>query len=229
MATVASVYSTPRFERRPEQIIGEQSERPLRPAISNKRVWASVRQEAKAIIDSAFSEAARRDPQQQREWVVLVDGEKHQLDTINASAKRQGVEVTIVLDFIHVLEYLWKAAFCFFLPGSEAAEKWVRQRALRLLQGKSSHVAAGLRRSATLQKLSERERENVDKCANYLLKYRNYLRYDQYLQQGYPIATGVIEGTCRHLVNDRMDITGARWRPDRAEAVLRIRALREAW
>ncbi len=68
--------------------------------------------------------------------------------------------------------------------------------------------------------------ENVDKCADYLLKYRNYLRYDQYLQQGYPIATGVIEGTCRHLVNDRMDITGARWRLDRAEAVLRIRALR---
>ncbi len=44
----------------------------------------------------------------------------------------------------------------------------------------------------------------------------------------YPIATGVIEGACRHLICDRMDITGARWRLDRAEAVLKIRALRSS-
>ena len=58
------------------------------------------------------------------------------------------------------------------------------------------------------------------------MKYREHLRYDEYLEKGYPIASGVIEGACRHLVNDRMDITGARWRLDRAEAILRIRALR---
>ena len=59
-----------------------------------------------------------------------------------------------------------------------------------------------------------------------MLKYSQYLRYDDYLEKGYPIASGVIEGTCRPNVNDRMDITGARWRLDRAEAVLRLRALR---
>ena len=83
-----------------------------------------------------------------------------------------------------------------------------------------------MRRSATRQNLSQSARENADLCADYLLKYRQYLRYDDYLEKGYPIASGVIEGTCRHLVNDRMDITGARWRLDRAEAVLRLRALR---
>ncbi|MGK7918235.1 MAG: ISKra4 family transposase [Prochloraceae cyanobacterium] len=234
MATVASVYSTPRFKRRPEEIINEKKERPVRPAIHHKRVWASVRQDAKTIIDSCFAEALRRDPHQQREWVVLVDGEKHQLDTLKRTAKRQGVKVNIILDFIHVLEYLWKAAYCFFDSGSEEAEKWVAHRALRILSGKASNVAAGIRRSATLKKLSPKERENADKCANYLLKYRNYLHYDQYLSQGYPIASGVIEGTCRHLIKDhrrcacgeRMDLTGARWRLARAEAVLRIRALR---
>ena len=103
-------------------------------------------------------------------------------------------------------------------------------------------MAAGIRRSATLQNLSPKARENADKCADYLLKYRSFLQYDEYLEKGYPIASGVIEGACRHLVNDgggcwgnpsisnhrvdRMDLTGARWRLDRAEAVLRIRALR---
>jgi hypothetical protein len=226
MATVASVYSTPRFVRKPEQIIGADIEKPERPAISNKRVWASVRDDSKEVIDSAFEEATRRDPQHQREWVVLVDGSLQQLEAMKAAAKKNKVSLTIVLDFIHVLEYLWKAAHCFFTPGDKAAEPWVMQRALRLLQGKVSDVAAGIRRSATLQKLSKSARENVDKCADYLLKYRQHLQYDQFLSKGFPIASGVIEGACRHLVKDRMDITGARWRLDRAEAVLQIRALR---
>jgi hypothetical protein len=228
MATVASVYSTPRFVRKPEQIIGADIEKPERPAISNKRVWASVRDDSKEVIHAAFEEATRRDPQHQREWVVLVDGSLQQLEAMKAAAKKNKVSLTIVLDFIHVLEYLWKAAHCFFTPGDKEAEPWVMQRALRLLQGKVSDVAAGIRRSATLQKLSKSARENVDKCADYLLKYRQHLQYDQFLSKGFPIASGVIEGACRHLVKDRMDITGARWRLDRAEAVLQIRAIRSS-
>ena len=226
MATVASVYHVPRYQRRPEDIIGDSREPPQRPAIRDKQVWASVEQDAKTVIASAFVEALTRDPKQQREWVVLVDGEPHQLNSLKATAKQHAVEVTIVLDFIHVLEYLWKAAFCFFAVGSSDADTWVQQRALRILNGQSSDVAAGIRRSATLRKLKAKARENADKCADYLLKYQSYLRYDHYLLKGYPIASGIIEGACRHLVSDRMDITGARWRLDRAEAVLRIRALR---
>ena len=226
MATVASVYYVPRYPRRPEDIIGDQRDPPERPKIHDKRVWASVRQDAMSVIASAFAEALGRDPQKQQDWVVLVDGEPHQLKTIKAMAKKQKLDLTIILDFIHVLEYLWKAAYCFCSSGSEAAETWVQERALKILQGKASDVAAGIRRSATLQKLSPKARENADKAADYLLKYREHLRYDEYLEKGYPIASGVIEGACRQRVNDRMDITGARWRLDRAEAVLRIRALR---
>ena len=134
MATVASVYSVPRSKRRPEDIIGDQRDPPERPAIHDKRVWASVRHDAKTVINSAFDEARLRDPQSQREWVIQVDGEPHQLIPIEASAKQRDINVTIVLDFIHVLEYIWKAAFCFFPSGSEAAEAWVQERALLILQ-----------------------------------------------------------------------------------------------
>ncbi|MDI7268178.1 MAG: hypothetical protein QME96_09310, partial [Myxococcota bacterium] len=133
---------------------------------------------------------------------------------------------TIVLDVIHVLEYLWKAAFAFHKDGTPEAEAWVSERLLQVLRGKSSDVAAGIRRSATLRELSADKRKPADKCAGYLLKYAPYLRYDRYLDQGLPIATGVIEGACRYLVKDRMDITGARWRLNGAEAVLRLRSLR---
>lgn len=130
--------------------------------------------------------------------------------------------------FIHVLEYVWKAAYCFHDNGSEEAEQWVKERALRILQGKASDVAAGMRRSATLRKMNTDERKAVDKCADYLLGYPGMLHYDEFLTKGWPIATGVIEGACRHLIKDRMDITGARWSLQGAEAILKLRSLQSS-
>ena len=111
---------------------------------------------------------------------------------------------------MHVLSYLWKAAHAFCQQGSKESEEWVQQRLLKLLSGQASSVAGGIRRSATLRGLSDTQRNPVDKCADYLLKYKAFLNYDTYLAQGFPICSGVIEGTCRHLINDRMDRTGAR-------------------
>ena len=83
-----------------------------------------------------------------------------------------------------------------------------------------------MRCAATVANLPADKRKPVDKCADYLLKYSPYVKYDRYLDAGYPIASGVIEGACRYLVRDRMELTGARWRLAGAEAVLRLRALR---
>jgi hypothetical protein len=134
--------------------------------------------------------------------------------------------VTIILDFIHVLEYVWKAAYSFFAVGSDKAQQWVRERALKILRGNSSAVAQDLRQ--TLIQLSGEKRKAAQKCADYLEKYEPLLHYDHYLKEGLPIATGVIEGACRHLIRDRMDLAGARRRLTGAEAVLRIRSLKSS-
>lgn len=134
----------------------------------------------------------------------------------------------LVLDFIHVLEYLWDAAFAFYPQGGTEAEDWVQERAINVLKGKSSGVAAGMSRSATLRKLSPEASKVVGTCASYLLKYRYLLRYDKFLSMGLPIATGVIEGACRHLIKDRLDVTGARWGLNGAEAILKLRSLRSS-
>ena len=227
MATVASVYSIERDVRTAEEIMtpDKSAEGRARPRGQNKRVWASVERDLRVVTDEVFQEALRRDPEKQRQWVMLVDGHKEQLRQIRSCIKKYDVKVILVLDFIHVLEYLWKAAYCFYAAGSKEAEAWVSERALQILQGKASHVAAGMRRSATLRKLSAEKRKAVDTCAEYLLQYKDMLRYNEYLSKGLPIATGVIEGTCRHLVKDRMDITGARWGLRRAEAILKLRSL----
>jgi hypothetical protein len=230
MATVATVYSIKPNVRRPESVMKTESpgSDPPRPKPRHKRVWASVEREPRTVIEEQFEEALRRDPRKRRQWVMLVDGQEHQLALIRQCMKRYKVEPILVLDFIHVLEYVWKAAHCFHSVGSIDAEQWVKERALRILQGKASDVAAGMRRSATLRGMDVDERIAVDKCADYLLNYPGMLRYDEFLAVGLPIATGVIEGACRHLINDRMDITGARWSLAGAEAILKLRSLRSS-
>jgi len=214
MATVASVYTIAPFYRTPEDIVrdldGDSREAVTRPRPENKRVWASVSKEQADVIEDMFDEADRRDPEHRKAWVVLVDGNETQLRLINETAQRRGVQVSIVLDVIHVIEYLWEAAYCFHAEGTPDAEEWITARLLEILRGKSSDVAAGIRRSATLRELPHDKRRAADVCADYLLKYRAHLDYHLSLAAGVPIATGVIEGACRHLVKDRMDITGAR-------------------
>jgi len=214
--------------RDPGDIIGraEDAERAPAPRATNKWITASVVDDAGTVISSIFEEAQRRDPQHERTWVALVDGANHQIERIKAEANSREVQVRIVCDFIHVLEYLWSSAWSFFTEGDPAAEAWVAQKALAVLKGEASTVAASIRRKATCLGLDPRVRENADRCADYLLAKRAYLDYPRALEQGWPIATGVIEGACRHLVKDRLDLTGARWGLNGAEAILKLRALR---
>ena len=157
---------------------------------------------------------------------MLVDGNNHQLDRIRAEAHTRDVNVVIIIDLIHVLEYLWGAVWCFFDEGDPAAETWVRTKALAVLEGNALHVAAGIRRWATTLRLPLFKRDKADACATYLTNKAPHLDYPTAVAKGWPIATGVIEGTCRYLVADRMDITGARWSVNGAEAVLKLRAIR---
>lgn len=230
MATVAAVYTVAPHVRGPADVIaGLRHVRDAvpvkRPRPEYKRVWATLRRTPQQVIADGFDEADKRDPERRKTWLVVVDGDPDLERWVRAEAERRGVKVRLVLDFIHALEYLWKAAFCFHKEGTPEAESWVLERLERLLAGKVSDVAAGIRRSATLQKLSAEKRKPVDRCANYYLNRCDMMAYGELLAMGAPIASGIIEGACRHLICDRLDLTGARWRLDGAEAVLRLRAL----
>ena len=229
MAEVATVYDLEVVPRTPEDVLRElrkSGPHKPRPRAKNKRVWASLDRPVPAVIDDAFLEACRRDEDYARHWVAIVDGNAEQIHAINTLAGDYGVQVTLVVDFIHVLGYLWKAGKA--LVGKDPAEvdAWVSERALRILRGEASVVAGGMTRSATNRGLGRAARKPVDECARYLLNHKRYLHYDEYLRKGLPIASGVIEGACRSLVKDRMDITGARWGLEGGEAVLKLRSLR---
>ena len=228
MAELAVVYDAAPVPRTPADVFARSDDDKKAPAPVAARKWltASVVDSAKEVIAAAFDEAERRDPRHLRPWVCLVDGAKHQIDVIRAEARRRGVEVGIVCDFIHVLEYLWGAAWCFFDEGDPAAGAWVAEKGLALLSGKAGLVAGAIARKATALGLEGAKRKKADDCTRYLKNKRPYLDYPRALAEGWPIATGVIEGACRHLVRDRFDLTGARWSLDGAEAMPKLRAVR---
>jgi hypothetical protein len=241
MAELACVYDAVPVPRAPEDIISTPAQKrkekkeqaaeatgngkPREPQARGKWLTASVTDDIPAVIATAFDEAERRDPGRKRERAVLVDGNNTQIEAVTAEAASRSVTVTTVIDFIHVLEYLWKAAWSFFSKGEPAAEEWVADQARKILHGNAGQVAAGIRRRATTYGYSAAERAGADECARYLDNKKDYLDYATALAKGWPIATGIIEGACRSIVKDRMDITGARWGLEGAEAVLKLRAL----
>jgi len=175
------------------------------------------------VISELFDEAQRRDAKHCKEWVVLVDGQGYQLSEIKKLAKPRGTEITRILDIIPVIEYLWDVAHLFFEESSQLGEDWVSTKLLEVLNSQGRKVAGSIRMSVAKRVLSEKQKKLAETAANYLNK--QYIDSRTYLQKGYPIGTGVIEGTCRYLIKDRMDITGARWGLDGAEAILRLRSI----
>jgi len=131
-------------------VLASSTEKTL-PAPKAKRKWltASVIEDAAAVITDVFDEAQRRDPNHERTWVALADGNNHQIDRIKKEAKARDIKVTILIDLVHVLKYLWGAAWNIFDEGDPAAETWVHDKALAVLQGKAGIIAAAIRRKAT--------------------------------------------------------------------------------
>ena len=148
---------------------------------AQSRPKGELEREPVEVIAEAMLEAERHDPEHVKRWVVLVDGAETQLDLVEAGAAAYGVDVTVILDIIHVVEYVWKAAHVFHREASpeRACRAWTRVQ--DILEGKASRVAASMRRAATVAGFSPDTRKPVDTCADYLLKHAPYLHYDRYL------------------------------------------------
>lgn len=229
MATVAAVFTQKPVRRTAESVIenlfyeGPWIERPeqrKRPEVEHKRVWASVEKERVDVFAQVVEEAKARDPDEKKTLVLLVDGERG-LQCGLAECLPRGIEV---LDLMHVMERLWRAAFCFHHERSPEARQWVRHRALQLLQGRVSQVIKGMGQSATKRRLRAAQRLAVDDAIRYFRRNRHRMRYDDYLRRGLPIASGAVEGACKNLIKDRMERSGMRWTIPGAESMLQIRA-----
>ena len=231
MAEIAAVADFTPAVRVPEDIAAPPARRKAHPGpeARDKRVSASVTESIEDMIAAAYDEADRRDPERVRQRVFLVDGNKQQITAIQAGAQERGLKVPVLIDCIHVSGYIGKAASAPHPDDPVLARQWADGQLLRVLHGRAKAVAATLASVAARTRANPRKRDldltDVDRAVTYLDNNRQHMKYDKALGKGWPIATGMIEGACRFVIEDRFGITGARWSPDGAEDILKIRAI----
>lgn len=241
MATLACVYSVDRHVRTPEQIVAalfrdDDCEQPKnRPRPQFKHVTARFPQryeDADKVHEStgpieAFCWADAQVASRRRdEQTVLrmMDGQKSLWETADLCLDAPAESTVDILDVLHAASYVWRAAKVFHAH-FEYREAFTRDRLLRILQGNVRGVITGLRKMATSRGLAGQARNEIRTICGYFEANAHRMRYDEYLAAGYPIATGVIEGACRHLVKDRMERSGMRWCLESAQQMLHVRAV----
>jgi len=230
MSEVVAVADVTPAVRTPADILptGTRRHRPRPPAPTTTGTWvnASVTDDIPAMISLLYAEAERRDPAHARTWIALVDGNNQQIDEITAQARKRGITITILIDFVHVMGYLHAAARALHPDGDPAASTWAHDLGRTILTGRPVDAIAAIRHRIASIQPTPAHRAKAEEAITYLTNKQPYLDYPTALAKGWPIATGLIEGTCRWMIKDRMDITGARWSLPGAEAILKLRAIK---
>jgi len=228
-AIVTTVYTIKAAPRTPTEVIAsffkenqpkERLKKDSKP--QNKHIWATL--DGKDIALSRLTkQVSLREGAHILYRVALCDG----CEALQSRLVLQFQGFTLILDFMHANEYLWDAANSLLGEGSEQRLEWVKSRTLQILSGQTEQVIAELRRIAKNKKTKVAQRTQLNKTANYFERNLPYMDYQTYLSNGYPIASGAIEGACRHFVKDRFELSGMRWLQTGAENLLRLRAVAE--
>ena len=227
-AVVTSVYTIAPNQRQPEDVVAslfrrERKESPqTREKPRHKEVRATLEGKDAALTHLA-SRVAKRDGEHIRERVALTDG----AEALQKRVLQHLPGFILILDFIHANEYLWDAANRLYHEQDPQRLAWVEKRTLDLLSGRTEQVIADLRNLAQAPDVKPAQQKQLHKTANYFERNLAYMHDDEYLRKGWPIASGVIEGACRHLVKDRFELTGMRWTQEGAESLLHLRAVSE--
>lgn len=226
-AVVTALYTIAPYPRTPHAVVAAllhetaRAAAPARPVPVAKEVRATLAGKEAALTRLA-ARAAQRDTAGIQHRIALTAG----AEALQQRLLAHFPAYTLVLDIIHAAEYLWAAANALLGERHPDRTAWVREHLGHLLAGQTASVIAALQQAAAAPTCTALQREVALRAAGYYQRNAPYMRYDVYLARGWPIGTGVVEGTCGHLVKDRMEQSGMRWTLTGAQAVLDLRAVR---
>lgn len=228
-AIVTCVYTLPPWVRTPQEVVDSFFKKRPTPYATqpaggplNKRWWATLAGKEAALIFTQKQIQAQEGAHITHR-VALTDGS----EALQRQVQKQCPDFTLILDMVHASEYLWEASNALLGENSPKRTDWVSERTLQMLSGQIQAVIDELGEMAQSPCCGTRVQTVLLKVAAYFTRNLGYMRYDVYLAAGFPIATGVIEGACRHLVKDRCELSGMRWTQVGAEALLRLRSVSE--
>jgi hypothetical protein len=225
-AIAVAIYTIAPYPRIPQEVVAalfqDGTSAGTRPVPQHKQVFASLDGKAAALRRLARW-AAKRDGRHIRQRVALTDG----AEALQDQMRHYFPNFTLVLDIIHVVEYLWAAGTALYGETDPQRETRVKTQTLDILSSRVNQVLARLEESLKTMATTSQAAKALRRVVGYLQRNRFYMDYARYLKRGWPIGTGVIEGACRHLVKDRMELSGMRWTIAGAEALLALRAVHE--
>ncbi len=228
-AVATAVYTIAPYRRTPQDLI--EALFPSQPAAAagsdrpppcHKQVFASLNGKA-WTLRQLQARVQQRDGRHIRARVALTDGAAPLQQRMQAALP----DFTLVLDLMHVAEHVWRAGTALYGETDLQRAVWVKAQLLDILSSRAASVIRRLRDKARTLRKSSQAQKVLRQVADYLDRNRPYMDYATYLKHGWPVGTGVIEGVCRHLVKDRMELSGMRWTVAGAEAVLALRAVHE--
>lgn len=227
-AMVTTVYTIAPQPRTPQEVVDsffdpkETKQQVSRPRPQNKHVWATLEGKDTAL-DRLRNQVVTREGAHILQRVALCDG----CEALQTRMENRFETFTLILDFIHADEYLWDVANSLLGENHPHRLAWMKDHTLQILSGQTEQLIANFRQLAQESHYSAAQRAQLTKTANYFERNLPYMDYATYLQLGWPIASGVIEGACRHFVKDRCELSGMRWQRTGVEALLRLRAVAE--
>jgi len=232
MACVGGIYTIDRFERSVDDVLDDirrERRRLDRPEPQNKRLRANLTREVNGrelnAKDATFGwlrhEADQRNPHGTKTVVCIMDGETKLWE----KQREMFPEAIGVLDLFHVMEHLWPCVYRFEAENTPEAARLFEKQLCAILEGRVGRVIGAFRQMAKKRKLKKNQLLKLEEHLGYFENNRDRMKYGEYLEQGYPIGSGVVEGACRNLVKDRMERTGMRWCVDGAQAILDLRAV----
>lgn len=241
MALVGSAYTVDPYQRSADEVLAAlfrdgQQERdglPARPKPHHKRLRAALQRDGNGKTDpqsaTVFAwiaqQVAQRDPRGEKPLVMVMDGQESLWNAGLEHLPEESFKVVEVLDLIHATGYVWDATHVFFPKNSPAATAYAKQQIALLLNNGVNTVIGGWRDKAVTEKLQRQAQDKLEKVCGYFTNNAHRMQYKDYLQQGFPVASGVIEGACRHVVKDRMEQSGMRWTMVGANAMLGLRSI----
>lgn len=239
MALIGAVYTVNPFVRTPDEVLealfreAPVGQPPSRPRPCFKYVRAALERDdsdstepqTRTIFGWMAAQVRQRNPRADKHVVLLMDGQESLWKAGWAYLPKTLAEITEILDLLHALGYLWEAAPLFHPNDSAAAGTFVKDQARRMLHGEVAAVIHTLRYLGTHHNLKGKSRETLERICGYFHNNAHRMAYDVYLEHGFPIASGVIEGACRCVVKDRMERSGMRWVMSGARAMLDMRCI----
>jgi hypothetical protein len=231
-AMVTTVYTIASQVRTPPSVVESFfQQKPIDPAPPktaqrdqprHKHIWATLEGKDVALARLA-QQVAAREGEHIYDRVALCDG----YEPLQTRLTKQFPDFNLILDFIHADEYLWDVANSLLGENHPHRLTWMADHTLKILSSQTEQVIASFQQMAQDDQSTTAQRTQLTKTADYFQRNLPYMDYATYLQRGWPTASGVIEGACRHFVKDRCELSGMRWTQTGVENLLRLRAVAE--